>query len=262
MTEGVIRTLDGCDIAYRFDGPDHAPVVMLSNSLGTEMAMWDAQMPVWARDFRVLRYDLRGHGRSSVPAGAYSMDRLGLDAVDVMDALGLHRVHFCGLSLGGMVGLWLSIRHPERLQRLVLANTSAFMGPVANWQARIENVLANGMAPLAEASVSRWFTAQFLNSSPYAVEAVRAMLLATAPAGYAGSCAAIRDMDMRSTASLNAIPTLVIAGTHDPATSVGDARFIVSAAKVARLEELPAAHLSNVECPTAFGQLVQAHFAA
>jgi 3-oxoadipate enol-lactonase len=262
MTEGVIQTLDGCSVAYRFDGPDHAPVVMLSNSLGTSMAMWDAQVPVWARDYRVLRYDTRGHGRSSVPAGAYSMDRLGLDAVDVMDALGIRRVHFCGLSLGGMIGQWLSIRHPDRLDRLVLANTSAFMGPAANWQARIENVHANGMAPLAAASLSRWFTAPFLSGAPVAVDAVGAMLLQTDPAGYAGCCAAIRDMDMRAMASGNHTRTLVIAGTHDPATSVEEARFLASSAHNARLEELPAAHLSNVECTAAFAELVQGFLAA
>jgi len=259
MEKQHITTLDGCRIAYRFDGPEGAPVLLLSNSLGTDMGMWEPQMAAWTQAFRVLRYDSRGHGASGSPAGAYSMDRLGRDVVDLLDALELDRVHFCGLSKGGMVGQWLAVHAPERLDRLVLANTAAYMGPPSNWQNRIEGVLKDGMAPLTEASIARWFTPEFPARDPQAVEPIRAMLLANDPTGYAGCCAAIRDMDQRPTARLNQTPTLVIAGELDPSTSIGDAAFLADSAGKGRLFTLPAAHLSNVECPQAFGNAVAEH---
>lgn len=247
---------DGTRIAYRWDGPEAAPVVMLSNSLGTDLHMWDPQIAALARDFRVLRYDMRGHGHSDAPAGAYSMDRLGCDAVELLDALRLQTVHFCGLSLGGMVGQWLAVRAPERVERLILANTSACMGPPSNWQARIEGVLADGIVPLAEASLARWFTPGFPDRAPDLVAPVRTMLLANNPVGYAGCCAAIRDMDQRPTSCLNTRPTLVIAGRLDPATSVADGAFLADSAADGELCVLEAAHLSNVECPIEFGRQI------
>jgi 3-oxoadipate enol-lactonase len=255
----MITTLDGCRIAYCWDGPLDAPVLLLSNSLGTDRHMWDPQMAGLAAHFRVLRYDTRGHGQSDAPLGATSMDRLGRDVIDMLDALGLDRVHFCGLSLGGMVGQWLAVQAPDRLNRLILANTAAYMGPPANWQARIEGVMQQGMPPLAEASIARWFTDGFPPANPPAIAPIRAMLLACDPQGYAACCAAIRDMDMRALAGLNNAPTLVIAGSLDPATSVDQAQFLVAQARDAQLAVLPAAHLSNVECPDLFLQAMLAH---
>jgi 3-oxoadipate enol-lactonase len=248
-----IKLGDGTALAYRFDGPADAPVLLLSNSLGTDHAMWDPQIAGLTRHFRVLRYDQRGHGASDAPAGAYSMDRMGRDVVDLLDALGIARVQFCGLSLGGMVGQWLAVHEPERIRKLILANTSAYMGPPSGWQSRIEGVLANGMAPLAQASIGRWFTPAFPAEAPEAVERIRQMLLANNPAGYAGCCAAIRDMDQRMTAHLNRLPTLVIAGAQDLATPVEASRFLADTAGNALLHILePAAHLSNVEQPDGF----------
>lgn len=255
MVNGV-TTDDGCRIACRFDGAEGAPILLLSNSLGTTMAMWDPQMAAFTRDFRVLRYDCRGHGQSGVPSGAYSIDRLGRDVIALLDTLELGKVDFCGLSLGGMIGQWLALRAPERIGRLVLANTSAFMGPPSNWQGRIDAVLADGVAPLADASVARWFTAGFADRDPGAVASIRAMLLANHAVGYAGCCAAIRDMDQRATASLNTRSTLVIAGRFDPATPMADGEFLVAQAQHARLAVLESAHLSNVECPRAFASAV------
>mgnify|MGYP003575154053 CR=1 FL=1 len=257
MEKQFVTVDDGCRIAWRLDGPDDAPVLMLSNSLGTDMAMWAPQMAAFTRQFRVLRYDSRGHGGSASPPGAYSMDRLGRDVVGLLDALGIERVHFCGLSKGGMVGQWLAVHAPERLDRLVLANTSAYMGPPSGWQARIAGVLADGMTPLAEASIARWFTPGFVAAAPDAVEPIRAMLLANDPAGYAGCCAAIRDMDQRPTAGLNRTPTLVIAGSEDPSTGIGEAGFLADQVKDGRLHVLPAAHLSNVEAAGEFAGIVQ-----
>ncbi len=243
---------DGCRLAYRFDGPEDAPVLILSNSLGTRMAMWDAQVPAFSERFRVLRYDSRGHGASDAPAGAYGLDRLGRDVVELLDALAIDRVAFCGLSLGGMVGQWLGVRAPDRLERLVLANTSSFMGPPSAWDARIAAVLSQGMAPLAAASVARWFTPDFAARHPAAVAGIEAGLLETSPQGYAGCCAAIRDMDLRRLAALIPTPALVMSGAADPATPPEHGKALVEALPNARLALLNAAHLSNVEQPAAF----------
>lgn len=252
MTMSTITTGDGCRIAYRFDGPEDAPLLLLSNSLGTTTDMWAPQMATLGSAFRVLRYDSRGHGGSGVPLGGYSIDRLGRDVIELLDALAIDSVDFCGLSLGGMVGQWLGICEPSRLRRLVLANTSGRMAPPSSWDARIASVTAGGMAQLADASVARWFTAGFAAQTPEAIAPVRAMLLATAPHGYAGCCAAIRDMDMRRTAALIDVPTLVIGGTFDSATPPPHSEALAQAIPGARLVMVDAAHLSNVEQPGAF----------
>lgn len=254
MERRFVTVGDGCRIAYRFDGPEEAPVLLLSNSLGTRLEMWDPQMDAFTRAFRVLRYDSRGHGASTSPVGAYSMDRLGRDVIELADALGVETFDFCGLSKGGMVGQWLGVRAPDRVRRLILANTSAYMGPPSGWQTRIESVLSDGVAPLAEASLGRWFTPGFVAEATPAVAAIRAMLLANDPQGYAGCCAAIRDMDHRPTTKLITPAVLAIAGTADPSVSVAEAAFLVDSARGGRLVELAAAHLSNVEQPDAFAE--------
>ncbi|MAM39073.1 MAG: 3-oxoadipate enol-lactonase [Sphingobium sp.] len=253
---------DGCRIAYRLDGPEAAPVLLLSNSLGTAMEMWAPQMPALARSFRVLRYDSRGHGQSDAPAGAYSMDRLGRDVIELLDALAIPKVRFCGLSKGGMVGQWLGIRAPERLECLVLANTSPFMGPPSSWDGRIAAVHEGGMAGLVDAVLERWFTPSFLATGEEQIAPVRAMLTATDPGGYAGCCAAIRDMDMRPMLGLITTPTLVIGGSQDPATPPPHSELLASSIASARLVMLPAAHLSNVEQAEAFTGALFDHFAA
>jgi 3-oxoadipate enol-lactonase len=249
-------TDDGCRIAYRVEGS--GPALILSNSLGTNMDMWKPQVEALAAQFRVIRYDCRGHGGSDVPTGGYAIARLAEDALAVLDACGVARAHFCGLSMGGMVGQWLAARAPERLDRLILANTSAYLGPPSNWQARIEMVRAHGMAAVADAVVERWFTQGFRETSVLEVEAILNMLLATDPQGYASCCAAIRDMDLRPIATLNAVPTLVIAGAHDPATPPVQSEAIVGGAQNAKLLTLPAAHLSNIECAQDFTDAVVA----
>jgi 3-oxoadipate enol-lactonase len=181
-----ITTGDGCRLAYRFDGPTNAPVWLLSNSLGTDHNLWLPQLADIVRTFRVLRYDTRGHGASDVPVGGYSMDRLGRDVLELLDALGIERVLFCGLSMGGMIGQWLGVRAPERLLGLVLANTSAFMGPPLGWDTRILAVLNKGMPVIIEPVLERWFTSSFRAHAPDAIAPVRAMLLDCDPVGYVG----------------------------------------------------------------------------
>jgi len=253
---GIITTGDGCRIAYRTDGPESGPFLLLSHSLGTTMDMWAPQIEALSRDYRVLRYDSRGHGASDVPIGAYSMDRLGRDVIELLDELGIRSVSFCGLSLGGMVGQWLAWRVPERIERLVVANSSSYLGPPQDWDTRIAAVRAGGMAALVDAVLQRWFTPAFRESHEQAIAPIRTMLLETDAQGYAGCCAAIRDMDQRRLGALISAPTLVIGGESDPATPPDHATRLASGIPGARLAMLEAAHLSNVEQAAPFNVVV------
>lgn len=247
-----ITTDDGCRIHYRLDGPDDGPVLLLSNSLGTTLEMWDPQVEVLAGSARVLRYDSRGHGRSDAPPGPYTIERLGRDVLALLDALALDRVSFCGLSKGGMVGIWLGIHADRRLQRLVLANTSAHIGAPEVWSQRIATVEAQGMKAIVPGVIERWFTTGFRERSPATVARIAAMLEATSPSGYVACCAAVRDMDQRADLGRIAVPTLVIGGRHDLATPMDQARLIAGRVPGAELVELDAAHLANIEQEAAF----------
>jgi 3-oxoadipate enol-lactonase len=242
----------GARIHYEIEGPEDGPVLLLSNSLGTDLGMWSPQIPSLAARYRVLRYDSRGHGRSEAPEGPYTIDMLGQDAVAVLDAAGVKRALFCGLSKGGMVGQWLGVNAPDRVGRLVLANTAAFIGAPEVWNQRIETVRAQGMAAIVPGVIDRWFTKPFQERAPDSVARIRDMLLATDPEGYAACCAAVRDMDQRQTIGAIRVPTLVIAGRHDLATSPEQGRLIADTIPGARFLELDAAHLSNIEAEAAF----------
>jgi len=241
-------------VNYRFDGRDDAPVVVLSNSLGTSLAMWEPQIPALTQHFRVLRYDTRGHGASSAPPGPYTIAQMGMDVLALLAHVEVPRAHFCGLSMGGMIGMWLGVNAPAHLGRLVLCNTAARIGPPDNWNARIARVREGGMAAIADLVVARWFSAAFLASRPAAATEARRMLLDTSPDGYVASCAAVRDMDQRDDVGRISATTLVIAGTHDGVTTPDDCRYLVDRIDVARYVELDAAHISNLERPAEFTQ--------
>jgi 3-oxoadipate enol-lactonase len=248
---------------HRFDGAEKAPVLVLSNSLGTALEMWDPQMPVLTERFRVLRYDTRGHGRSDVPAGPYSISGLGNDVVALLDETGVGRASFCGLSMGGMIGMWLGINASDRIDRLVLCNTSAQkIGTPELWDQRITIARTKGMTALTESVIERWFTPEFRARDPQAVDKVRKMLLATPGAGYAGCCAAIRDHDQLASISAIRAPTLVITGSRDPATPPEHGRAIGDKIRGARVVELEAAHLSNIEARERFNESVSGFLAA
>lgn len=247
-----VQAGDGCRIFYEMEGPATASVVLLSNSLGTTLEMWQPQMAALTRHYRVLRYDSRGHGRSDAPSGPYTIARLGQDALELLDALGLERVAFCGLSMGGMVGQWLGIRAGERLTRLVLANTSAQIGAPEIWNQRIATVETQGMAAIVPSVIDRWFTKGFQERAPEAVARIAVMLRAARPDGYTACCAAVRDMDQREALHAIRVPVLVVAGRHDEATPPEHARLIAGRIPNAELVELEAAHLSNVEAAEAF----------
>lgn len=241
---------------YREDGPEDAEPLLLSNSLGTDHTMWDAQIPALTRHFRVVRYDGRGHGASAVPVGPYTIADLGQDVVALYEALGIQRAHFCGLSLGGMVGMWLAANAPERVDRLALCNTAARLGPPEYWDARIEAVRAGGMSAIVSAVLARWFTGAFMSQFPTEIERVRQVFANTPAAGYIACCEAIRDMDQRASLPRIQTQTLVIAGAFDAATPPEDSRFLATSIPNARYEELPTAHLSNIEAAAAFTDAV------
>ena len=248
---------DGTRIAYRFDGDAAKPVLVLSNSIGTTLHMWDGQVGELSKHFRVLRYDFRGHGGSSTPVGAYSLDRLGRDVLELLDALSLERVHFLGLSLGGFVGQWLGIHAPERIDRLILSNTSSHLAPASYFDERIAAVLqADDMSETAEVFLGNWFPARMVAANEPIIEEFRTMLLTINRQGLAGLFAAVRDADLRRTIALISRPTLVIAGRHDTVTALSHSELIAEAVPGAKLVVLPAVHLSNVEYPAEFMQAV------
>jgi len=246
----------GCRLFSVADGPEDAPALLLSNGLGTRLDLWDAQIARLRRSFRVIRYDTRGHGRSEAPAGPYRLERLGRDALAVLDAAGAGRAHVCGLSLGGLTALWLGVHAPERVGRLVVANSAARIGTASSWDARIREARDGGMASLADAAIGRWFTPGFRERDPARVQAFRAGFAACAVEGYAGCCAALRDADLSGEVGAIRAATLVIAGTHDAATTLAAGESLRRSIPGARLAALPAAHLSNVEAAEAFTSAV------
>ena len=239
----------------RVDGRPDAPVLVLSNSLGTDFSMWDAQMPALTARFRVLRYDTRGHGASAVTPGPYTIGELGRDVLRLLDALKIRRAHFCGLSMGGVTGMWLGIHAGKRLHKLVLCS-SAKIGNDEIWDARIEVVRKGGVKSIAAGAMERWFTARFRESSPEIVERVKHMVESTSTEGYIACCGALREVDLRESIAAITTPVLVISGTHDPATPPADGRFIAQRIPGARHVELDAAHLLNIEQRDRFTQEV------
>ena len=244
MTEEVVAELN-----YLLEGPEEAPILVLSNSLGTTLGMWDDQAPILRERFCLLRYDHRGHGGSPVPSGPYTLEDLGRDALAMLDGLGIERASFCGLSIGGAVGMWLASEAPERIERLVLCCTAARFDFEA-YDARARKVRAEGVGSITDAVLERWFTPEFRAARPETVEWAGSMLRGTPAEGYAGCCEAIRDADLRDRLKDIRAPVLVIAGAEDPATTVDQAESIRDSIPGARLVVIEgAAHLANVEQP-------------
>jgi 3-oxoadipate enol-lactonase len=250
----ALATVAAGDLRVRCEvgGPPGAPVVVLSHSLGTDLTMWEPQVPALVASFRVLRYDTRGHGGTTVTPGAYTLAQLAEDVLRLLDALDVAQGHFCGLSMGGLIGMWLGAHAPERVGRLVLSNTAARIGTVEGWNERIRAVRERGMKSIAPAVSERWFSPEFRDRSPEVVERARARLETTAPEGYAGCCAAIRDADERADVRNITAPTLVIVGSLDPSTPPAEGRCLAEAIPGARYAELPASHLSCLEAAEAF----------
>lgn len=243
---------DGCRLNVAVEGRDSGPTLMLSNSLGATLQLWEPQMPALTRLFRVVRYDRRGHGKSELGALPYTMERFGRDALAILDDLNIGRVHWCGISMGGMVGQWLAAHAPERIDRLILANTASHYPDPSAWDSRIKAVREGGLAAIADTVMSAWFTADFRERAPEVVAQTKAMLLATPAESYLACCEALRTLDLRAELPKIASPTLVIAGRHDPSTTVAAGEFIRSHIPRANMTILDAAHISSVEQAHAF----------
>jgi 3-oxoadipate enol-lactonase len=244
-----------------FSGPAAAPVVMLSHSLGSNLHMWDPQMAALAGSFRVLRYDTRGHGGSDVPGDAYTLDQLVADAVGLLDALGIATVHFVGLSMGGMIAQGLALSHPERLDRLVVCDSSAYMPPEAQpvIQERIDAARREGLAALVDSTLARWFTPAYLRARGPDVDTIREIFLSSPAAGYIGCTEAIRRLDYLGELARIRRPALIMVGAEDPGTPVAASRAIHERIAGSRLVILPSAsHLSNIEQAQAFNTALTA----
>ena len=239
-------------------GQKDAPAVLLSNSLTCNLSMWDRIVTALLDRFTVIRYDGRGQGSSVTPPGPYTIEQLGQDALSILDAVGVERTHFCGVSMGGMVGMWLLTHAPQRIERAVLANTAAYMGPASLWEGRIALARQGGMQAVAGPTLARWFPPAFHGSDPEVVNGMRPAILATPVDGYVACCEAIRDMDQRRNIQSVNTPTLVIVGANDPATTPADGRLIHEAIAGSRMVMLPAGHISAVETPDAFSREVMA----
>lgn len=256
---GSIIKANGIDINYRFDGPENAPVVMLSNSLMSNYTMWDYQMEALTSKFRVLRYDQRGHGGTETTPGPYSVELLAEDASALIDALDIEAVHFIGLSMGGFTGQILGFSHPEQLLSLVLCDTACKMPPLSLWNERIEDARNNGIEALEAGTLQRWFTPPFHETGKDDLEKIRAMILGTRVDGYIACAQAIRDMFLCDKLSEINLPTLVLVGAEDPACPVSSAEALhqgIGGSEMVVLAD--SAHLPNIEQKSAFNEALMA----
>lgn len=253
---------------FRIDlqGPEGAPVLVFSNSLGTRLEMWDAQAKTFSSQYRVLRYDTRGHGGSVATPGPYHISQLGGDVLAILDQLGIEDAHFCGISMGGLTGLWLGVHAGKRLRSITVANSAAKVGTESGWRDRAALVRTNGsaaMQTLAESSPSRWFTEGFIASQPQIVQTAQAWIAGIDPEAYASCCEALATQDLRAAIAGIQTPTLLIGGSADPVTTVADAEAMHAAIAGSELATVPASHLSNLEAPQAFdlalGSFLQKH---
>lgn len=241
-------------IAYQLDGPAGAPVLMFANSLGTTMDLWEPQVAALRREFRILRYDQYGHGGSGMGQAACTLAQLGADVLRLLDALDIERVNFCGISMGGLVGLWLGVHAGHRLHRLAVANSAARIGTSQGWQQRAVLVRTAGLDPVADGAAERWFSPDFIAGAPEQVQALVDGLRRCAPAAYVDCCLALANADLREQIAAIDVPTLLIAGQHDAVTTLDDAHFMASRIRHAACVQLAASHLSNIEAAAGFTQ--------
>lgn len=248
-------------IHYAMEGPADAPVIMFANSLGTDFRMWDAMVARLGDRYRILRYDMRGHGLTTAPPRSYSMAGLADDCIALLDHLELDKVHFCGLSIGGMVGQQLAGAHGERLASVTLCDTTMRMPEPEMWRERARQVRADGLEGLVDGTMERWFTPAFRDTPT--VAGIRNMFLRTSPTGYAGCCDAIAEMDLEPMAAAIDVPALVIVGEDDPGTPVAAAEALVEQIRDARIRIIPeAAHLPCVEKPGVVADMLAAFLSA
>lgn len=239
-------------IHYQVNGDPGHRAILFSNSLGTDLSMWDAQAKALSDAFFVIRYDTRGHGCSSRDSEPFGLDTLGLDVLALLDHLSIPQAHFCGISMGGLIGQWLGIHAPDRFSTLTIANTAAKIGTEEGWVGRANTILESGMDPIADSAASRWFTSEYVATHAVDVARLVSMLRQTNPRLYAYCCIALGSADLRPTVNAITTPTMIIAGDFDPVTTVADATFLNQEINGSKMITLPASHLSNVEAEHAF----------
>lgn len=239
---------------YKIEGTPNSPVLLFSNSLGTDLSMWDAVVPLLLPYFRIIRYDTRGHGQSEVTTSPYTVAQLGQDIIDLLDQLNLGKIHFCGLSMGGQIGQWLGIHHPNRLNKLILCNTAAQIGTAKAWNDRIKLIKQNGLSAIWERTQKVWFTDTYIKDNAPKINELESMFLGNDSLGYSNCCAAVRDADFRNNLEKIKTKTLVIAGEEDPATTVEDAKFLVNNIPDAGLTVLSARHIPAIEQAELFAE--------
>ena len=246
------------DVAYQFDGPADRPVILMSNSLMSNISMWDPTLPALTDRYRVLRYDTRGHGRTSVTPGPYSIAMLADDAVGLLDALNIRQAHIMGLSMGGMIAQQLGARYSDRVLSLLLCDTASEMPPRSMWEERLAIARTQGIPGLVEGTIKRWFTEPFINRAPKEIAKVREMILGTPVEGYMSCAGAVRDMAQTTMLLKITAPTLVITGRQDPACTVDQSTVLhrmINTSRMAVIEN--AAHLSNIEQPEVFNREIR-----
>jgi 3-oxoadipate enol-lactonase len=259
MKRPMQTTVDGIVMNYDLTGKEGAPVVVLSHSLGSSLVMWEPQQPALEPHFRILRYDTRGHGGSESAPGPYSFERLAGDVVGLLDGLGISKAHFVGLSMGGMIGQALGLYHSDRLLSLTLCDTAAANPPGSReiWRERVDLVRKEGLAPLLDPTLERWFTPEFVQQTSPILKRIRQQFLATSINGYVGCSQAIMELDYLEKLGKIQIPTLIVVGEEDPGTPVSAARAIRARIVGSKLVILPGArHLSNIEQVGAFNRAV------
>lgn len=243
-------------INYKLQGTPNSPVLVFSNSLGSDMGMWDELVPYLLPFFRVLQYDTRGHGGSKITPEPYTIELLGNDVIDLLDQLDIQTAYFCGLSMGGLIGQWLGINRPDRIKKLIISNTGAKIGNDERWNGRIETISKHGMQAIVEDTMERWFTESFRQNHPGRVSETKAMFLRSDVTGYSNCCAAIRDADFREQLQNNTVETLVITGDEDPVTNVEQAEFLANTIPNAQLKILHARHLASTELPKEYAEVL------
>jgi 3-oxoadipate enol-lactonase len=248
--------LQGVRLHYEFSGDPALPVLVFSHALGLDLELWTPQLEALEPHFRVLRFDARGHGKSSTPSGPYSIEQFGGDVLELLNVLQIDRATFCGISMGGLIGQWLALYAPTRVERLILVSTAAKIGTADGWNERISTVHDSGLATVIPGALERWFTAGFRREHPEALNKIRKMLETTDGHGYAASCVAIRDADFRESIGSIRTPTLVVAGTHDPSTTPEDGRGLAAQIQGGSFAELSGAHLCSIEAAADFNTVL------
>ena len=251
-----ILKLSSHDCFYQFQDFGKPETIVFSNSLGTNLSMWDAVAEIVKTKFNILRYDTRGHGQSTINSETVSVEELGRDLLELLDSLKLEKVYFCGLSMGGLIGQWLGINAPERFQKIILANTAAKIGTAESWNTRIDLVKTNGLNVLLKGTAERWFTPDFRERNPETVAAILEKFKQNSVQGYVANCASVRDANFREDLQNLKVPALIISGLQDEVTTVADGNFMQQEIPDSRHVQLNANHLSAVELPEEFARAI------